>query len=419
MAPPSEQLDTLVAVLDLVRRGARTRPELVQRTGLGRKVVTQRVVQLADSGLVAEGDYGPSTGGRAPRELRFHADAGHLLVAQLGATSISVGTTDLAGHLLDERHEPARMSDGPDAVLGRVEELLDELLARRPAGAPRVWAAGIGVLGPVDAATGAPARLPVLVDWGGYPVRDRLARRYGVPVWADNECNLMALGELRAGLGRGCRDLILVKVGTGIGAGLICDGRLHRGARGAAGEVGHIRVDPTSATRCWCGNTGCLSALASGRALARDGAQAAADGRSPRLAAAHTAAGEIRATDVIAAAAAGDPASADLIGRAGGWVGVMVAGLVNSHNPDLVLIGGGLATAGDPLLAAVRQAVYQYALPLATRGLRIELSLLGDRAGLAGAAFMAADKLFSRRRLGLWIDAATPLEHADKIHAVV
>lgn len=410
-----DQLDTLVIVLDLVRFGAaRTRPELARRSGLGRTVVTQRLAQLIGSGLVEEGRLGASTGGRAPRELRFRADAAVVLVAELGATSLSVGLTDLAGRLVAQHEESWDIAAGPDVTLARVEELFDVLLAEYTPAA--VWGIGVGVPGPVEFASGRPVAPPIMPGWDGYPVRDRLAARYDVPVWVDNEVNMMALGEYRAGLGQGADELIHVKIGTGIGAGLISGGRLHRGAQGCAGDIGHvalvsevIEAVPGAAQQvCRCGKIGCLEALAGGAALARDATEAARSGRSPALARRLAEAGALGAADVVRAAEFGDPVSVELLQRAGRLVGETLAALVNFFNPSMVLLGGGVGTSGDLVLAAIRQAVYRRSLPLATRDLRIARSQLGDRAGLMGAGFMVVDELFSRERLGRWLPDGTP-----------
>jgi glucokinase-like ROK family protein len=405
----SDQLDTLVAVLDLLRSGAaRTRPELSRVSGLGRAVVTQRVVQLLESGLVVDGALGPSTGGRAPRELQFRSEAGHLLVAALGATSIGVGVADLSGDLLAQRVEPGDIALGPDAVLSRVEELFDQLLAERPDDAPPVWGIGIGVPGPVEFATGRPVSPPIMPGWDGYPVRGRLAARYGVPTWADNDVNLMALGELHGGMARGELDVVYVKVGSGIGAGLISAGRLHRGAQGSAGDIGHVEVIEDSSVVCRCGNTGCLEAVAGGVALARHAAAAAADRSSPFLA---QRAGEGRvlsAEDVTDAAQHGDAASVEMLTRAGSRIGRTLATVVNLYNPSLILVGGGVVNAGDLFFAAIRNATFSRSLPLATRDLRFARSRDGDVAGLRGAAFVVLEELFSRQLLPLWIDAGSP-----------
>ena len=410
-----DQLDTLVAVLDLVRFGqACTRPEVARRSGLGRTVVTQRLTQLINAGLVEEGRLAASTGGRAPRELRFRADAAAVLVAELGATGLSAGLTDLSGRLIGQREEPWDIAAGPEPTLTRVEELFDELLEREQPAA--VWGVGIGVPGPVEFASGRPVAPPIMPGWDGYPVRDRLAERYDVPVWVDNEVNTMALGEYRAGLGQGAEQLILVKIGTGIGAGLISGGRLHRGAQGCAGDIGHVAlVSDLGATVpgadkqvCRCGNVGCLEALAGGAALARDATAAARDGSSEMLAARLADAGSLDAADVVRAAGFGDAVAVELLQRAGRLVGETLAALVNFFNPSMVLLGGGVGASGDLLLAAIRQAVYRRSLPLATRDLRIARSQLGDRAGLMGAGFMVVDELFSRERLGRWILGGTP-----------
>jgi len=411
-----DQLDTLVTVLDLVRFGhARTRPEVARRAGLGRTVVTQRLAQLVDSGMVVEGALGPSTGGRAPRELRFRAEAGAVLVAELGATSLAVGIADLAGELRDQREEPWEIATGPERTLARVETLFDELRAAQAAGA--VWGIGVGVPGPVEYSSGRPVAPPIMPGWDGYPVRDRLAARYDAPVWVDNEVNAMALGEFRAGLGRGTSDLIYIKIGTGIGAGLISGGRLHRGAQGCAGDIGHVALGgsvPGAAERvCRCGNVGCLEALAGGAALAAEAIRVARSGLSPALAARLAAAGTLGAADVVRAAEFGDAAAVEMLQRAGRLVGETLAALVNFFNPSTVLLGGGVGASGDLLLAAVRQAVYRRSLPLATRDLRIVRSELGDRAGLVGAGSMVLDELFSRERLGRWIQAGTPAGRAE------
>ena len=220
-----EHLEGLVAVLAAVRSGqARTRPEVARITGLGRNVVAQRVLQLLEVGLLGEGDKAPSTGGRSARELRFEANAGSVLVADLGATSIGVGVADLSGKILVHAREAAAINDGPVEILRRVEELFRELLQSRHAD---VWGVGIGLPGPVEFRTGRPVSPPIMPGWDGFDVRAYFEERFQVPTWVDNDVNLMALGELRAGLARSERDLVFVKVGTGIGAGLVSGGRLH------------------------------------------------------------------------------------------------------------------------------------------------------------------------------------------------
>jgi glucokinase-like ROK family protein len=406
----ADHLGALVTVLDLVRDDvARTRRDLSRQTGLGRTVIAQRVRQLIASDLLAEDRLGPSSGGRAPRELRFRSEVGHLLVADLGATSISAGIGDLRGEFSATHEEPADVAAGPEVILDRVEGLFDEMLAARPNGSPPIWGIGIGVPGPVEFATARPISPPIMPGWDQYPIRDRFTKKYGVPTWVDNDVNLMALGEFRRGVARGTSDAVFVKLGSGIGAGLISMGRLHRGAQGAAGDVGHVAVSDDRSVVCRCGNIGCLEALAGGAALGWQATAAAREGRSKLLAEMLLQKDALEAADVSIAAAHGDSFAVELLNRAGSMIGGMVATLVNFYNPAIVIIGGGMANAGDLLLAAIRQAVYQRSLPLATRDLRIVRSTLGGMAGLYGAAYLVTDEIFSRTHLLQWIDSGSPI----------
>jgi glucokinase-like ROK family protein len=406
---PDEVLDDLVTVLDEIRLGrSRSRSELAARTGLGRAIVARRVQDLLDRELVTEGDTGPSTGGRPPRHLAFRAEAGHVLVADLGATSIGVALTDLAGRILGHYTEPAEIESGPDAILGRVEELFHELQRTTRSIPGRVWGVGVGVPGPVEFASGRPVSPPIMPGWDGHPIRERFAERFDAPVWVDNDVNVLALGEWRAGIAQGHDNVVVIKIGTGIGAGIISDGRLHRGAQGSAGDVGHIQVVDDASVLCRCGNIGCLEALAGGAAIGRHGQAAALEGRSPRLRAALDEHGRVTAEDVARAAAFGDPVAVELLQSAGRRVGHMLASVVNFFNPSLIIIGGGVAQSGDQLLAAIRETVYRRSLPLATRDLLIQRSSLGLLGGVHGASALVVDQLFARPAIGRWLPAGRP-----------
>jgi glucokinase-like ROK family protein len=403
-----ESLDALVVVLDEIRLGrSRSRSELIARTGLGRAVVTQRVAELIERGLVLEAGPGMSSGGRPPRQLAFPAASGHLLVADLGATSIDVAVTSLDGSILAHRDEPADIAAGPEACLSRVDELWAELL-RSARGLPgRLWGIGVGVPGPVEFRTGRPISPPIMPGWDAYPVRERFSARYDAPVWVDNDVNLLAMGEWRSGIAVGHDNVVVVKIGTGIGAGIISDGRLHRGAQGSAGDVGHIQISDDQAIICRCGNVGCLEALAGGAALARDGEAIARAGESARLRAALDQHGRVTAADIARAASFGDPVAVGLLLNAGRRVGRMLASVVNFFNPSLIVIGGGVAQSGDQLLAAVRETVYRRSLALATRELLIQRSSLGGLAGVIGASAMVVDQLFARDNIGSWLAAGS------------
>lgn len=411
---PPERTETMVALLNLVRFGqATTRPELARHSGLGRAVVAQRLGDLIDLGLINEGDFAPSTGGRAPRYVTFRADAGSLLVAEVGASSLVAGVSDLAGELLVQHEEPLDIDEGPEPALKRVEQVFDALVEQSGVHRAALWGIGVGVPGPVEFSTGRPISPAIMPGWHSYPIRDHLSERFGLPVWVDNDVNIMALGELRRGRARGVRNMVYLKIGTGIGAGIVCAGELYRGSQGCAGDVGHVAVPEGSDVVCRCGNRGCLEAVAGGAALAREGKRAGETGESPRLAAVLAEGGQVTAAEVSKAAQRGDPACVDLLLHSGRLVGEVLATIVNFFNPALILVGGGVAAAGDMLLAAIRETVYRRSLPLATRELQITFSPLGDEAGLRGAAAMVTDELFAPGTVARWVNRGSPAGMPD------
>jgi len=408
--------DALELVLDLVRTGtAQTRQELVRVSGLGRAVVVDRVDRLIAHGLLTEPGLGPSTGGRPSRRIAFRSDAGMLLVAVLGTMSVGVALADLSGALRIAHHEPLDDPNDPERTLDRLEELIDWLMDEGHA-RDRLWGVTVGLPGPVEAPARrlvGTARPRVSPAWDAYPIQARLAARYGVPIWLENDVHLMALGELRAGIGPGTADLLFVNVGSAVGAALCVAGQLHRGAQGGAGAIGHVRVAEPTDVVCRCGKIGCLEALAGGAAIARGGTQLAEAGDSRALREVLTGAGLVTAVDVAIAAAQGDHASVELLQRAGALIGITAAGLVDSFNPEVLVLGGPVVQSGDLFLASVREAVYGNSYPLATRDLRIVRSVMGQSAALVGGAHAIVERLFAPEVLRLWLEAGTPLAHPE------
>lgn len=404
--------DSLGTILRLIRAGdAVTRLELEQRSGLGRATVADRVATLIERGLLEEGALKASSVGRSPRTLRFRSEAGVVLVAYARTTTLGVAIADLAGNLLVEHHEPSDIAAGPARTLDRLTALFDWVLEEHQDGRP-VWAITIALPAPVEQVAGTPFGTSVihgLASWEGFPVGQVLTKRYGVPVWLDTDAHLMALGELRAGRGVGNSDLLFVKIGTGIAAGLCSGGQVHRGAQGAAGSIGHLHASDAPDARCVCGKSGCLEAVAGGRAIGDAGRRAATEGTSPFLADVLAGSGGVTSVDVAGAAQAGDPVAIEILTGAGRAIGATLATLVNFYNPPLVVVGGGVAQAGDILLAAIRETVYRRSLPLTTRELRIVRTSLGHTASLVGAALMAADAFFEPDTLTTWIEAGAPM----------
>ena len=393
-------------VIEAIRiRGACSQSDVVRLTGLGRTPVTERIRQVTALGLFETKGTISRMYGRPPRALQLRPGAGHLLVASLGAASMDVAVADIGGSILANEAEPSRIGDGPEAVLGRVDEIFEHLRTDCTSLSGPLLGVGVAVPGPVEFSTGRPVAPPIMPGWDNYPIRERFGARYGAPVWVDNDVNVMALGERREGVARGHSNVVFVKVGTWIGAGVISDNTLHRGAQGAAGDVGHIQVVDDPTVVCRCGNVGCLEAIAGGFALGREAERVARAGGSEKLAAALNLNGALRASDVIFAATHGDATSVELLQRSGRLVGSMLASVVNLLNPSLIVVGGGVAAAGDVFLAAVRERVYARSLPLATRQLLVAQSVLGDRAGTIGTAAMVLDELFSTPQLSTTLRA--------------
>ncbi len=373
-------MNTPGELLSLIRAGtAVTRADLARHTGLARSTVAQRVDALLASGLVLEAGDTPSTGGRPATALAFNHQAGVVLVTDLGATHARVALTDLAGTPLAELAGDLDIALGPDEVLTWVSGRFDELLTTTGSAPSDVRGIGIGVPGPVEFDTGRPVNPPIMPGWDGFDIPAWFADRYRAPVLVDNDVNIMARGEHWVHW-RGTPHLLFVKVGTGIGCGIVADGHIHRGARGAAGDIGHIRATGEDVI-CACGNIGCLEAVAGGHALAT------------RLAATGIEASNSR--DVVRLVHEGNVSATQMVRAAGRTLGEVLAGTVNFFNPAVIVIGGDIAEAHAQLLAGVREGIFSRSLPLATRDLRIVPCRLGDRAGVSGAAITAIEQVLS------------------------
>jgi predicted NBD/HSP70 family sugar kinase len=287
--------------------------------------------------------------------------------------------TDLAGTPLAEMAGDKDIARGPEDVLGWTAEHFAALLEETGHVAADVNGIGIGIPGPVEVSSGRPFNPPIMPGWDGYSIPGAFAASYDAPVLVDNDVNLMARGEHWT-YWRDIEHLLLVKVGTGIGCGIVASGRVHHGALGAAGDIGHIRATLDDVV-CSCGNVGCLEAVAGGQALARRLAAEGADTANSR--------------DVVALIRAGDATATRMVREAGRSLGEVLAATVNFFNPAVIVIGGDLAEAQGPLLAGAREGIFSRSPALATRDLRIVPCQLGDRAGIIGAAIMVIDRVLS------------------------
>jgi predicted NBD/HSP70 family sugar kinase len=381
------------SVLRLIRDGrAVTRTDVMDVTGLSRSTVMQRLGVLLSAGLVLEQpEAGPSSGGRRPAALSFNDGVGVVLAGDLGARHGRLAVCDLGGATLAEREEPIRIADGPEPVLDWAERTFEQLLPEAGRAPADVLATAIGVPGPVEA--GRPVNPPIMPGWDGYPVAERLTERFGAPALLERDVNAMALGEHRTHWSD-LSHMVFVKVATGIGAGIISGGELLRGNHGRAGDIGHIRAIRQSDVMCTCGNRGCVAVLATGSAVIRQLGDAGVQVAS--------------AADVVGLVRAGDAVAMHHVREAGRVLGAALAAVVSVVAPTVIVVGGEMAAASEPLLAGIRESVYQRASALATRELRILTSRLGPRAGVVGVTTRAlehvlepanVDALLARRGL--------------------
>ncbi|MFJ6566378.1 ROK family protein [Streptomyces sp. NPDC091292] len=393
-------------LLHLVRSGrATTRGALQHATGLSRATVGQRLDRLFRAGWLREGAAGPvdsPLGGRPSIRLEFDTSHAVVLAADLETRHARAAVLTLDGTLLAEHKGPLRVDAGPEAVLDELGRWFAELLAKAECAPDLVCGIGLAVPGPVDSATGRVVQPPIMPGWDGYDIRGRLRRAFRehtrtepehdgtepgrsrppVPVLVDNDANLIAYGEQRTAFPH-CAAFVLVKVSTGIGAGVVVDGAIYRGIDGGAGDIGHIRVPDGADARCGCGSYGCLAAVASGRALARRLTDAGVPASS--------------GSDVRALLAAGHPEAVRLARDAGRQVGEVLATVVTLLNPGVLMIAGDLA--GTPFLTGVRELLYQRALPRSTAHLEVVTARLGERAGLVGAGALVVEELYAPERV--------------------
>ena len=367
-------------VLDLIRHGrATTRGDVLEATGLSRMTISQRLDALLTAGMIVEGPTLDSTGGRRRRSLAFNTDQAHVLVVAVDTTHTRIALTDLGGAILIEDSIDVSVSAGPSEVLDRIVLAMGAVLGKHGLDPRDLCGLGLSIPGPVDPVSGRASQPPMLPGWDAYPVAEHLQSAVpGVPVLMANDADAAAMGEYAAGYTH-VKSLCLVKVSTGIGTGIVIEGRSYSGVDGGAGDIGHVRVTPHSDVRCQCGMHGCLATVASGRAVAAQLRSLGFEANSGR--------------DVKALLRAGSPEAAHLTQAAGKRIGEVMATMVCLLNPEVVLVGGALASA--PLLAGMRETLYRLALPRATRHMTLQLGVLGDDAAVAGLTRLVVDQEFS------------------------
>ena len=403
-APNSSSGSNPSDLFQIMRDGQpRTRSELAAMTGLARSTVALRVDALMQLGLLRPVSSAISTGGRPSTQFCLNSTGHVVLGVDVGASHVRVAVSDLNGTVIDEASVNLDIAQGPEIVLGEVMSLGDELLAAIDDEYGALMAVGVGLPGPVEHSTGRPISPPIMPGWDRYDVSGVLGAHFGVPVLVDNDVNIMALGE-RELAWSDVDDLIFIKIATGIGAGVISGGILQRGAQGTAGDLGHVFVARGTEIVCRCGNRGCLEALASGPAIARALTAASATAGAPSDA---EATAPKTSLDVVALVRQGDVDAIQAVRQAGRDLGEVLTTCVSLMNPSVIVIGGALSTAGEHLIAGVRESIYTRAMPFATEHLQIIQSRIGANAAIAGAGVLAIQSALSIDRVDAMVLALT------------
>ena len=388
LARLTDRAATMSVLAQLIASGvADTKPALAAATGLARSSVDGALARLRSLGLVlADAPVVPAGRGRPPQLLRINPDAGTVLVFDLTPHHVRVAAARMDQQVLGLQRTEFALDAGPQATLDFAVEQADATLADLGLTRADVAATVVSLPGPVDTRRGVPVRPPIMPGWDGFEVAGYMTAAFACPCVVDNDVNLIAVGEARVLPPDQC-PLLVVKVGTGIGGGMVvAGGGLHRGADGAACDIGHLRVPGPQEVICSCGNVGCIEALASVEAITR---------RYGEL----TERTDLRQQDLLAAARTGEPLAIRLIRDAAALLGETVASLIHVYNPARIVLVGPLTAVTDDLLDGVRSVAYQRALPLATRNLTLAHSVIGDLAGVLGAVVLGIEEVLSPEAL--------------------
>ncbi|MCE9647936.1 MAG: ROK family transcriptional regulator [Chloroflexi bacterium] len=376
------------SAVDLIRFASNgiSRTDLSDQMGLTRAAVSMIVTDLLENGVILEAESRATPNGRPPVVLEINPKRGLVAAVDMGATHINIAVADFSAKIIEEISLSFDINQGPQICLAEADRILKELLAHSGINISQIMAVGVGVPGPVITDAGIVVSPPIMPGWDGYPIRDSLQKQWGIPVSLNNDAELGALGEWAYGAGRGEKNLAFIKVGSGIGAGLIINQQIYGGTTGSAGEIGHLTIDENGPL-CTCGNRGCMEAFAGGHAIAQQARELVKSGKRTLLS--NIPVENLTAQEVAKAARRGDLPSQEIIMRAGTFIGIAIAGLVNLFNPGAVIIGGGVAQAGDLLTTSIRQAVRERSLRASEQGVHITTAMLGKRSSLMGATVQA------------------------------
>lgn len=378
-----------ISLLQYVRftPGGMSRADLARKMGLSRAAISSIVNDLLNIGVIREAAEGLASRRRRSVLLEINPASGYVLGVDMGATHLGLVLADYSARVIAEEEYPFDVDQGPDICLGEVDRRVRLFLAQSEFSLDDVVAIGVGVPGPVASEVGAVIAPPIMPGWDNFPIRGHLESIWGHPITLNNDAELGAMGEWAFGAGRLERDLLYIKVGYGIGAGLLLNGNIYSGATGSSGEIGHITINEKGPL-CTCGNRGCLEALAGGRAIAQQAVLAIESGRRTRMSAIKPI-DKITAFDVALEARKGDLIAQEIISHAGQYLGIAISNLINVVNPSMIVIGGGVSQMGDLFLEPIRRSATTRSLPAAARVVRITAAVLGRRSSGMGAVAQA------------------------------
>ena len=364
-------------LLQLFRDGQpHTKAEMAEITGLARSTISLRLDPLIELGLIAPATSATSTGGRPSARLLLNEESYVVAGVDFGATHAVASLADLSGKILVSIDTKRQISDGPEVCLRWMIEEIRHLLAGLKIDEDRLLAIGIGVPGPVEHESGKPANPPIMPGWDGFDIPARVNQDLKAKVLVDNDVNVMAVGERHLTY-PDVDHLIFLKAATGIGSGIISDGHLQRGSQGTAGDIGHVRVSRGDNIACRCGNYGCLEAVAGSPAVIKNVNDAGLPVRNM--------------SDLVDATKRSKVEAIQAVRQAGRDIGEVLSTCVSLMNPSIIVIGGSMASAGEHLIAGVREAVYSRSMPLASESLSIVQSKAGKEVGIIGASVMAIE----------------------------
>lgn len=372
-----------------------TRTEITRVSRLSKATITKNVNRLIQLGLVKEEDYQASSGGRRPVSLRLSSEAGYVVGVDLGGENLRMGILNTEIKIITKLTEKSRSSPDGQATLIQLREGINKCIEKIAPPHSKVRGIGIGVSGFINYEDGLCRFAPNIPGWENTPLRDLIEKEFKIPTFIDDSARVMALAEHWRGAAQNVENFIFVNVGVGIGSGVFIDGKIYRGSRGVASELGHITVEENGPT-CNCGSNGCLETMASGRAIEREARRALQEG-SMSLIGKLTGGdlSKVTAETVVEAAKRRDKLALNIVEKAGVYLGIGIANAINLFNPELVVIGAGVSRAGNLILDPVKRTVRARALHLSAMLAEIKISTLDDDAGIIGGAILVLQNIFS------------------------